>query len=178
MVAAGIMLMATFLPSESQTGLPATLPFLLAIALTSLGILGLRARYGRQSGKTGSIALFVGVLGGAAGVVSCLLWGAGYANGRALMNLCMAVMFAGLFVFGLAALRQKPMKRGNGLPVLSGVVWPLIIIGSDLYPRLTGKTPDVPFWASFTLFLAMSVPLALLGYRMQADVTPTSPAVA
>jgi hypothetical protein len=78
-------------------------------------------------------------------------------------------MFAGLFVFGLVALREKPMRRGNGLPVLAGIVWPLIVIGSYIYPELTGARPDVPFRASFALFLAMSLSLALLGYVLRSD---------
>jgi hypothetical protein len=94
----------------------------------------------------------------------------GLENGRPLMNISMAFMFAGLFVFGLAALRVKPMPRGNGLPALAGFWWPALVIQAYVYPQVTRSLgPEVPFWFSFTIFLAMSFFLALLGYVLQAD---------
>ena len=146
------------------------MPFLFVILLITLGLLGLRARYGEQAGNTAKIALGAGVLGGAAGVFSNILMTIGYENGRSLMNISMAVMFAGLFVFGLVALREKPMPRGNGLPALAGFWWPFIVIDAYVFPlgiRLFG--PDVPLWFSITIFTLMSFFLALLGYVLQAD---------
>jgi hypothetical protein len=118
------------------------------------------------------IALGVGILGGAAGVVSHLLWTTGFENGRSLMNNSMAVMFAGLFFFGLIALRVKPMPRGNGLPVLAGFWWPFVLIGATVYHQLTGYWLNVPFWPSFTWFAIMGFFLAWLGYVLQSDAPP------
>ena len=63
MVLAAVSLLLTFL----DVG---TMPFLFAILLITLGLLGLRARYGEQAGNTAKMALGAGVLGGVAGVVS------------------------------------------------------------------------------------------------------------
>jgi len=196
MVVAAICLLLTFLPESAKIqeglyqffGTPATsvqrdfyhslsegvrnLPFPVAILLITLGLLGLDIRYGEQAGLTVKIALGIGISGGAAGVVSNLVMALGYENGRSQMNFSMAVMFAGLFVFGLAALRKRPMPSGNGLPVLAGFWWPSIAIYAYVYPLVTGHLgPGVPVCLSFTIFSIMSLCLALLGYVLQADVS-------
>ena len=166
MVLAAISLLLTFL---SDLG---TMPFLFAILLMTLGLLGLRARYGEQAGNTAKLALGAGVLGGAAGIVSNLLMTIGYENGRSLMNFSMAVMFAGLFVFGLVALRENPMPRGNGLPALAGFWFPFIVMGANVYHQVTGHWLEVPGWLSFTIFSVMGFFLASLGYVLQSDAPP------
>lgn len=193
MVLGSITLLSTFL-SEAQIlmlsrmfGIPtnsgndqdqawpeevAGMRFLIAILLITLGLCGLRARYGKRAGTTAKVALGVGVLGGAAGVISNLLWTMGYENGRSLMNSSMAVMFAGLAVFGLAALRTRPMPRGNALPALAGFWWPLIWINAYVNHALGRVGPEVPVWLSFALFFSMSGSLAWLGYVLQSDAPP------
>jgi hypothetical protein len=197
MVVAAVCLLLTFLPDRSQIrvgvyrafGVPTTapgydlykslddgvaeMPFLLAILLITVGLLGLYARYGAPAGIAARLALGAGVVGGVAGVVSNLLWDAGHENGRSLMNSSMAVMFAGLFVFGLVALRERPMPRGNGLPALAGFWWPLIVISANVHRQATGQLgPEIPIWLSFTIFSIMSFFLAWLGYVLQSDAPP------
>ncbi len=170
MVLAAICLLLTFLSLPESVG---TMPFFFAILLITLGLLGLRARYSEQAGNTAKMALGAGVLGGVAGVGSNLLWTMGYENGRSLMNISMAVMFGGLFVFGLAALRAKPMPRGNGLPALAGFWWPFIVIVANVHQQATGHLgPEVPVWLSFTIFSIKGFFLALLGYVLQSDAPP------
>jgi hypothetical protein len=60
----------------------------------------------------------------------------GIQNVRPLMNISMAFMFAGLFFFGLVALRSRPMSRGNGLPALAGFWWPFLVIQAYVFPQL------------------------------------------
>ncbi len=79
--------------------------------------------------------------------------------------------------FGLVALREKPMPRGNALPALAGFWFPLIVLGSNVYHQVTGHWLNVPFWPSFALFSGMGFFLAWLGYVMQSDAPPR-PAVA
>lgn len=141
-----------------------SLPFPIAILLITLGLVGLRAHYGERSGTAGKMALGAGILCGAASFVSSI-WMA-----RPITNILMAFMFAGLFVFGLAALRVKPMRRGNGLPALAGLWWPLLVILACVFPQFMQRLgPVVPLWFSFTIFSAMSLSLALLGYMLHAD---------
>jgi hypothetical protein len=152
-------------------------PFLFAIVLVTAGLLGLRARYGAQAGPGARLALDAGVAGGAAGVVSYFLMVGGYESGRTLMNLAMAVMFGGLFGFGLIALRTRPLPRGNALPALAGVWWPGITLFAYVVAPLTGAALSVPAWLSFALFAAMSLCLAWLGVELQAS-TPATRAAA
>ena len=195
MVLAAFALLLTFLPEADKIldtlyqtfGAPATsarqdsnlrlfeglrsFPFPLAILLITFGLLGLYICYGKQAGNSAKIALGVGILGGAAGLVSIVWMALGIDNGRSAMNGSMAFMFAGLFVFGLVALRVKLMSRGNILPVLAGFWWPSVVINAYVYPQVTGHMgPEVPVWLSFAIFSLMSFFLALLGYVLQADV--------
>jgi hypothetical protein len=144
MVLAAICLLLSFLPETDKImdglyqtfGGPATsarhdlylslseglrsLPFPVAILLITLGLVGLYLCYGGQAGQMAKLALGIGVLGGVAGVFSNLLMIRGYEYGRSAMNISMAFMFTGMFVFGLVALWKKTMPRGNGLPALAG----------------------------------------------------------
>jgi len=106
MVLAAVSLLLSFLPEAEiileglyQTfGAPATsaqhdlyqslsegvrsLPFPVAILLITLGLLGLFIGYGEQAGKTAKMALGIGVLGGAAGLVINVWMILGLENGR------------------------------------------------------------------------------------------------
>ncbi len=164
----GLVLAAIFLLLTFSEGI-VPMPFLFAILLITMGLAGLYIRYSEQAGNTGKLALGIGILGGVASVVSHVLWTSGVENGRTLMNFSMAVMFAGLFVFGLVALREKPMPRGNGLPVLTGFWWLFIVISANVYHQATGQWLNVPFALSFALFAAMGLFLAWLGYVLQSE---------
>ena len=165
MVMAAIFLLLTF--SDSTETIPF---FLFANLLITLGLGGLYVRYGEQTGNIGKLALGIGILGGLASVVCHVLWTSGTENGRVLLNLAMAVMFGGLFVFGLIAQSVKPMPRGNWLPALAGFWWVFIVISAYVNPQATRQ--NVPDWVSYSIFLMMALFLALLGYVLQADAQP------
>jgi len=153
-----------------------SLSFPVAILFIALGLVGLHARHGEQAGFMAKKALMVGVAGGAAGCITYGLMLAGFVTGRPLLNISMAFMFAGLFIFGLATLWKKSMPRGNGLPVLAGVWWPALVIQAYLFPQISRPLgPVFPAWLSFTIFFAMSFFLAWLGYVLQADVPNERP---
>lgn len=166
LVGAAVALLLTFVP------IPAA--FLMAILLTTAGFLGLYIRYGEQVNQIGKLALGLGVCGGVVGIVASLLLAAGDEGWRPTMTNAMVIMFAGLLAFGLMTLRLKPMPYGNGLPILAGFMWPLIVIGANVYHLLTGQWLAVPGWLSFTLFAIMAFFLAGLGYVLQADAPPES----
>jgi len=96
---------------------------------------------------------------------------AGVESAWSLAMLSIALMFTGLFVFGLTAIKAKPMERGNVLPVLAGFWFPLIVFGANLNHLLTSQWLNVPGWLSFSMFFAMSFFLAWLGVVLQADAT-------
>ena len=166
LVGAVVALLLTFVP------VPAA--FLVAILLITIGLFGLYIRYGAQVEQVGKIALGVGMLGGLVGMVASLLLAIGDETWRPTMTNAMAIMFVGLLAFGLMTLRVKPMRFGNGLPVLAGLTWPLIVLNAHVRHFATGQGSAVPFWLSFTLFAIMAFFLAWLGYVLQADVPQDS----
>lgn len=163
MIVAAVCLLLTF------TQVAETFPlFLVVNLLITLGLVGLHVRYGERAGNVAKFALGMGIFGGFASVVSYFLWMSDAPNGRILMNLAMAVMFGGLFVFGLIAQAVKPMPRGNWLPALAGFWWVFLATSAYVNPQASGQ--GVPFWASFAMFCVMSFCLASLGYVLQANV--------
>ncbi len=162
-VLAAVCLLLTFVDAPWLSA-----PFLAAIVLVSVGLLGLRARYGERAGPGARLALDAGAAGGAAGVLSYALMLGGYEPGRTLMNLAMAVMFGGLFAFGLIALRARPLPRGNWLPALAGVWWPAITLFAYVVAPVSGAA-GVSAALSFALFATMSLCLAGLGVVLQAS---------
>ena len=195
MVLAAVILLLSFLPEADQIldglyqtfGQPTTaaqhelfqsitagmrsLLFPAAILFITLGLFGLYIRYGVQTGNNAKMSLGMGIAGGVVSLAISAGIIMGIQNVRPLMNISMAFMFAGLFVFGLAALRSRPMPRGNGLPALAGFWWPFLVIQAYVYPQFIQRLgPQVPIWFSFTIFSLMSIGLATLGYVLQADI--------
>lgn len=166
MIGAAIFLLLTFTPATQA------IPFFLVInLLITLGLVGLYMRYGERAGNVAKVALGVGIFGGITSLVTFFLMTTGIENGRIMMNLAMAVMFGGLFVFGLIAQAVKPMPRGNWLPALAGFWWVFLVVSAYVIPPTTRQ--NVPDWASYSIFLLMAIFLALLGYVLQADARHT-----
>lgn len=136
-----------------------------------LGLVGLRARFGKRASRLARTVLEIGALGGAASAVAYVLTVFGLLPSRRLTNISMAVMFAGLLVFGLAGRRERLLPGGNGYAVLAGLWWPLIVIDAYVIPLGVRSTfgPEIPLWFTLTIFSLISIPLALLGYALQAD---------
>lgn len=142
-----------------------------SLPLLVFGVLGLRTRYGEKAGRFGENVLLAGAILGpiTSGMGFFLmridpLWFIIYAGP--------AVLFLCLTLFGVAALRTKPMPRGNGLPVIAGLSYPSIII---LYIITSGMTGD---WSSsslpdavYTILITIQgIALLALGTILKADV--------
>lgn len=138
----------------------------LAMLLFTLGMLGLRSRYGSEVGRFGRISLSIGAVGGAVGFVGALGLGLGDGDGWWIGWLVgMLLVLVGLLLFGIAALRNRPLPRWNGLPLLTGstiLLFPImgVITGSDEL--------SVPVMA--TIFFLIGAGFAALGYIVQGDV--------
>lgn len=136
-----------------------------AMLFFTLGMLGLRSRYGPQVGSFGSISLSIGAIGGAIGLVGAIGLGLGDGDGWWIgWLLGMLLLLAGLLLFGIAAIRKRPLPRWNSLPLLTGsaiLLFPIMgaITGSDQL--------SVPVMA--TIFLLIGAGFAALGYVVQGD---------
>ncbi len=142
-----------------------------AVVLITVGLAGLYARYSSQSSRLGRAGLILGILGGIVTFTSMLglfvanigdpLWSA--------MMFSIAVMFGGLALFGADALRSRALPRGNYLPVLAGVGFPLVVITSLTYKAITGRTLDMSDLVTAAIFLVTALALLGLGQILRGE---------
>jgi len=101
--------------------------------LLAVGMSGLRARYGERAGNFGRNILLLGP-GGPILLVIFIVMGLSVNVPVAqveeglwiLIFVGPAISLLGLTLFGLVALRSKPMPRWNWLPVLAGIWYPVL----------------------------------------------------
>jgi hypothetical protein len=138
----------------------------LAMASFTVGMLGIRSRYSAQVGPFGSISLVVSSIGGAIGLVGAIglglilegdgwwtMWVAG-----------MLLLLVGLLLFGIAAIRKRPLPRWNALPLITGSLFLLI----PIMVLITGSDElSVPVLA--TIFLLIAAGFVALGFVVQGD---------
>jgi hypothetical protein len=139
-------------------------------ALLGVGMLGLRARYGEQTGNLGKNILLLGVV---AGPIITLL---GVVGSEALVvEWAWILLYAGnatllafLTTWGILALQTKPLPRWNGLPIIAGLWYP-VLLSSALIAEANGVPWDlIQNIATITIPL-QCIALFVLGYILQAD---------
>lgn len=140
--------------------------------LFAIGMMGLRARY--RIG--GGFLLFGAVVGGIVTLIGTLgqMFAPVYSVSETYFYVWVGgayILFACLTIFGIITLRQRPLPRWNGLPLLSGI-W--VAIGPLLNPLLSG-IGRVSFEAFLIIaiagFVVMAVAQIVLGYILQADAS-------
>ena len=93
--------------------------------LLAMGMLGLRVRYSEKVGSLGGNILLFGVVGMVLAYAAVPV----FRDVEVLYLLPFAgpaVLLTGLTLFGLVALRRKPLSRWNGLPFFAGIWYPAI----------------------------------------------------
>ncbi len=153
-----------------------------AMLLYAVGMTGLLARYGGISGSLGKTGLVIAVIGSVLSFFSAIplyaLMTPWLGEWWYFMIYSMLAMLVGLSLFGLIALRTKPLIRWNALPLLTAIWFPLVfIIGWML--ELSGiSTNGIDGYMAFAALLFLFVGSIVLGYILQKDipaVTPGSP---
>jgi hypothetical protein len=143
------------------------------VLLTTVGLLGLYTRYGKASGGLGRAGLFVGVLGGIACFICMLVLAtADLANTDLwwlVMILCIAVLFGGLALFGAATLRSRALPRGNYLPLLAGLWFPVMVLISFSYEAIAGEVLEVSDLITAILFVVTGFGLMALGRILRGE---------
>ncbi len=138
----------------------------LAMASLAVGLLGIRSRYGTQVGRFGSISLLVGAIGGAIGFVGAIGlglilrgdgWWTSWISG-------MLLVLVGLLLFGIAAVRKKPLPRWNALPLITGSLFLLI----PIMETITGSD-DLSGPILATIFLLVAAGFVALVFVVQGD---------
>ena len=157
---------ATILSGSDALAMPGS--FISAILL-AVGLSGLRARYGERAGGFGRNMLTAGVIGMilfylalvllilAVFVLPGLRSQAESLTQSGLWLLVFggpAVVLLGLTLFGLTALRSRPMSQLNWLPVVAGIWYPLVYLflaaylytHNGAYPHKYHNGMQMMFW--------------------------------
>jgi hypothetical protein len=138
----------------------------LAMASFAVGMLGIRSRYGAQVGRFGRISLLAGAIGGAVGFVGAIGlglivegdgWWVTWLSG-------MLLLLIGLLLFGISALRKRPLPRWNALPLITGSLFLLVPIMSIITGSDELETPVM-----VTIFLLIAAGFVALGFVVQGD---------
>jgi hypothetical protein len=142
--------------------------------LLMVGMLGLRTRYGEEIGWFGKNILLLGAIAGPAieilgyiiAAYEFVDWGwMLFMSGSTVPLVCIAL-------FGVTALRSKPLPRWNVLPFLAGIWYPIPFFYSLLIATKTGIWLE---WLNSivtqVMVLIQFVTLFLLGYVLQGDVS-------
>jgi hypothetical protein len=150
--------------------------------LLSVGMLGLRAGYGDRVGGFGRNMLLLGVLGMLLAFVSLGVLYAiqpqiqiGYARIETWMLLYAgpAIGLLGLALFGLAALRRKPMAGLNWLPVATGVWYPAMYSFFFLYyvsHNGVWQYVEQIYWLFSLMIIMQFVTLCGFGFILSANM--------
>jgi len=150
--------------------------------LLAVGMSGLRAAYGERVGSFGRGMLLLGMLGP---VLLCIVI-ASMALIYSSRNLTdaeidakglwivifggPAISLLGLTLFGLTALRSKPMPRLNWLPVLAGIWYPVTYVLFSIYDiSHKGVFPHQYLPALVLMVVIQFLALCILGFVLIDD---------
>jgi hypothetical protein len=149
--------------------------------LLAVGMLGLRAGYGERIGGFGRAMLLLGVLGMVlvfvcVGVLNEIQPQIQIGNARIetwfLFYFGPAIGLLGLALYGLAALRRKPMAGLNWLPLATGVLYPATYSFFFLYYAshvADWQYIEPIFWVVILMMVMQFVTMCLFGFMLSAD---------
>jgi hypothetical protein len=151
-----------------------------SLLLYTIGMLGLRARYGNPTGWLGKTSLTIAAF--AAGL-SCLsaiplfaliddTWLGQWWN---LMVYSLLAMLIALSLFGVSALSTRPFPHWNGLPLLTAIWFPLVFIIGTIVDIAGGNTDGIDDYLAFVALLFMVVGSVALGYMLQKELPADNP---
>jgi len=152
----------------------------ICLPLLTVGMLGMRSRYGDQVGAFGKTVLLIGaILGPAISIMGTFLQGVGEL--WVLIFIGPIIQFICLVLFGLVGLYTKPLPRWNILPILAGFWLAIRWIPIMIPPLLSGNYSSAgdAFSNGDAVFLPLQVAsLIALGYILKSDVPEEIPASA
>ena len=149
--------------------------------LLSIGMLGLRTGYGDRVGGFGRTMLLLGVLGMLLAFVSLgvlnriqpqIQIGNARIETRLLLYFGPTIGLLGLALYGLAALRRKPMAGLNWLPVATGVWYPAAYSFFFFYfvsHNGVWLYVEQILWVSNMMVIMQFVTLCLFGFILSAN---------
>lgn len=172
---AGAFAFMTLLSDSDPIAIPGSV---VSAILLAVGMSGLRAAYGERAGSFGRSMLLLGMLGPVLLFISIVsmigrvtetqvnegLW--------VLIFVGPAISLLGLTLFGLAALRSKPMPRLNWLPLFAGIWYPVTYALFSVYDiSHKGKFPDQYLPALVLMVVIQFLTLCILGFVLISNST-------
>ena len=147
--------------------------------LLGVGILGLRARYGKQTGNFGQNILLTGAIVGPAITLLGIIGSEAHVAEWAWILLFAgnATLLACLTIWGIMTLQTKPLPRWNGLPLIAGFWFP-VLLPSALIAEASRVSGDLTLNIATGTIPIQCIALFMLGYMLQADVPEETPAIA
>jgi hypothetical protein len=151
--------------------------FVLGPLFMLFGLLGLRARYGTQVGWLGRNALLLGAIGDPLLVYVAVILNIGVLGAVYLTLPAMALGQICLAIFGIAALKHKPLPKMNWLPLAASVWFPVayplrfFVLSQYFYVYTMGvlDPADVVDALLFGGIFAQAIAMMVLGWIVQRD---------
>lgn len=174
MFIAGALAFITILTGSDPIAIPGSV---VSAILLAVGMSSLRAAYGETIGRLGRSFLFLGMLGPVLwciGMGSMLIFGVTdtqVSEGLwVFLFLGPAISLLGLALFGVAALRAKPMPRLNWLPVFAGIWYPVTFTLFSVYDiSHQGAFPDQYLPELVLMMVIQFLALCILGFVLIDD---------
>jgi hypothetical protein len=169
---AGAVAFITILTGSDPIAIPGSL---VSAILLAVGMSSLRAAYGERIGRLGRNMLLLASSGPALwviGIAFMALMGVEAVNKGlwVLLFVGPAVSLLGLTLFGLTALRSKPMPRLNWLPVVAGIWYPVTYVLYSVYDISNkGVFPDQYLPALVLMVVIQFLALCILGIVLIGD---------
>jgi len=151
----------------------------MGVLFIACGILGLWARFGKQAGSLGQAGLIISLAGAAAALVGVA--GLSISDSSPWWETAMiglTVLFIGLVLFGISCLQRKLFSRWNSLPLLTSILWPLLVLSDLLFNSITNSGFEMPGSVVAIVIIAAFTGVGLVGYLLQADARKLQSATA
>lgn len=150
----------------------------LGMLLIVFGILGLRSRFGIGAGSLGRAGLNISLTGAASAVIGII--GSSISDTSPWWQIFLigtTVIFLGLIFFGIACQQRKLFSRWNGLPLLTGLLW-LVLILFELFLSFLNTAMVIPGTIVAVMMVAAFAGMGLIGLLLQSEVgTPKASTV-
>lgn len=149
-----------------------------SLFLFAIGMTGSLVRYGDSSGRLGKMGLVIAVMGSGVSFISAILLYAMVVPWMGdwwyFMLYSFLGMMVGLSLFGVDALRNKPLVRWNALPLLTAVWFPFLLIIQNIVVSSGGNPDSLDYYALVALLFWVVGSIGL-GYLLQKDAPYGNP---
>ena len=171
---AGAFAFITILSGSDPLAIPGSE---ISAILLAVGLLGLRACYGKEVGGFGRNVLLLGASGPLLLIIVIAMGLSGLLTEIQIREGLWVLLFGGpaisllgLTLFGLAALRSKPIPRLNWLPFFAGIWYPVTYTLFSIYDiSRKGVFPDQYLPALELMVVIQFLALCLLGFVLITD---------